>query len=802
MREWYDDVRYGVRMIVKRPGTSAIAIIALALGIGLTTTMFSIVQGVILRGLPFPNSDRLTQVHRATVQAPTQRGATSVHDFLDMRAQQTSLDALAGHVGATVTIAGDRGVPERLRGARVTPNTFAVLGVTPVLGRDFTDADAAPGAPAVAIISYRQWQSRFDGRQDAFGATVRLDGRPTTVVGVMPEKFGFPQFQEIWLPLSLELPVKRGGGLRVSVIGRLRDGISVERASADFAAIAKQLAETYPENKDVTARAAPLNEEMIPNDIRRTFYAMLAAVLGVMLIACVNVMNLQLARAAERTKEFAIRAALGSGRWRILRQSLAEGLLLSLVGAIIGLGLAQVGVTYFMGAIADTQPPFWIDVRLDTTVLIFVTAIVVAATLVSSMAPGLRVARVDANAALKDDTRGATSIRMGRFGRSLVIVEVTVSCILLVVSGMMIRSILATSRIDHPFATKDVLYAEAELPERTYTDRAAVARGIEDLQTTVGRLAGIRHVGVGNGIPGVGFNTVHIALEGETYPDEDSRPLANQINGTPSYFDALGIPLRAGRLFTPADTAAAPRVAIVDEAFVTKHFGGASPLGRRVRIGNEKQPWLIVVGVVPSLVRPTRPDQIVESIYLPFAQVGDRWFLLFTRTAGDPLAVAPLVRSTVAQAFQDMPLARVNSLEGELWRRGWAFRLFGGLFMLFGLAALLMAAAGLYGVMAFTVRRRTQEIGVRMALGATRRGVLGKVLWQGVWRVGLGIAIGLWPGYLLSQQMDELVVGTPTFDPPVYLTTAVTLLLSGALATVVPALRASSVDPLTALRRD
>jgi predicted permease len=677
-----------------------------------------------------------------------------------------------------------------------------VLGVVPILGRDFTEADAAPGAPAVAIISYRQWQSRFGGRQDAFGAALRLNGTPTTIVGVMPEKFGFPQSHEIWLPRSLTLPVKRGDADRMNVVGRLRDGVTLERASADFAAIARQLADTYPENKDILARAVLLNAEMIPDDIRRTFYAMLGAVLGVMLIACVNVTNLQLARAAERTKEFAIRAALGSGRWRILRQSLVEGLVLSLIGGAIGLGFAQFGVTFFMGAIAETQPPFWIDVRLDTTVLLFVTVIIVAATLVSSMAPGLRVARVDANAVLKDDTRGATGVRMGRFGRSLVVVEVTVSCILLVVSGLMIRSILTTSRLDQPFATEDVLYAQAEWPSRLYSNGPAFTRGVDDLQTALGRIGGIRHVTVASGIPGASFATMPVAIEGETYTDERRQPSAAQILGTPSYFDTLGVSLRSGRFFTPADNAGAPPVAIVDEAFVTKHLGGSAPLGRRVRVGDEKQPWLTIVGVVPALVRPTRPDQVVEAIYQPFAQAPQPWFIILARTAGDPLAVAPVVRSTVAQGFQDTPLSNVNSLEGELWRRGWAFRLFGGLFLAFGAAAVLLAGAGLYGVMSFTVRRRTQELGVRMALGASQRGVLRMVLWQGLWRVGLGIALGLVPGWLLSQQMDELVLGTPSIDPVVYGTTVVTLLASGALATLVPALRASSVDPLTALRRD
>jgi len=802
MNEWLQDLRYGARMVVKRPGTSSIAIVALALGIGLTTTMFSIVQGVILRGLPFEESERIARVMRATVQEPAQRNPVPLHDFVDWRARQTSLESLAGYAGAPAIVAGDAGLPERLRGIRMTPNLLQVLRVAPILGRDLSEADAAPGAPPVALISYRQWQSRFEGSPDAVGAVIRLNGTPATVVGVMPEKFGFPEAEDIWMPHGIDLPAVRGEGTRLNVIGRLRDGVTYERVSAEFADIARQLAGAHPENKDVVARAARFIDEAIPARIRTTLYTMLVAVFGVMLIACVNVTNLQLARAAERTKEYAIRTALGSGRWRIVRQSLAEGLMLSLAGAAIGLGLAQAGTTYFMGAIADTQPPFWIDVRLDTTVLLVVTTIIAAATLVSSMAPGLRVAHIDANAVLKDDTRGATGLRMGRFGRWLVIVEVTVSCVLLVVSGLMIRSILITSRMDYPFATQDVFFAQTGFDERAYPDMPAVRRAVDDLEAELARVAGVRRVAMASGVPGTGFDP-QFSLEGVTYATPEARPRAAQIAATPGYFDVLGVEIRSGRLFTAADNDGAERIAVVDEAFVAKHLSPGSALGRRIRFGDEKQPWLTIVGVVPSLARPTQDGQVVESVYLPFAQATQRGFMVLARTAGDPLALAPTLRATVARAFQDLPLANVNSLAGEFWRRGWAFRLFGGLFLLFGAAALLLAAAGLYGVMSFTVRRRTQEIGVRMALGASQRGVLGLVLWQGLWRVALGVAAGLWPGWFLGTQMEALLAGgVSPADPVVHATTGVTLLAAGTLATLVPAFRASSVDPLTALRRE
>jgi predicted permease len=820
MPDWLQDLRYGLRMIGKRPGTSAIAIVALALGIGLTTTMFSIIEGVLLRGLPFEDSDRIMAVSRVPADRPGENRPLPLPEFLAFRGAQTSLDLLAAYHGTPAIVAGETALPERLRGVRITPNLMQALRVAPILGRDLVDADAAPGAARVALISYRQWQSRFGGSPDAVGAVIRLNGQQATVVGVMPDKFGFPEYEDIWVPLpndaatapaTTSAPVASGGvaparpgataPLMVEIIGRARDGVSVERASAEFAAIAKRLAETRPESRDLTVRVQPFLAQALPREIATTFYTMLGAVFGVMLIACVNVTNLQLARAADRTKEFAIRSALGSGRWRIVRQSLIEGLALSIAGAAIGVGLAHVGTTLFMSAIADTQPPFWIDVRIDPAVLLFVIVIVVATTIVSSLAPGLRVARIDANAVLKDDTRGATSVRMGRFGRSLVIVEVTVSCALLVVSGLMVRSILMSTRTDHPFATRDVFFGQTRIEERVYPDTPALRRAIEELDLQAAQVPGVRRAALATSVPGYA-GAQPFSLDGAIYARPEDRPRARRTLITPGYFDVLGVSVTAGRLFTAADTEGAVPAAIVDEAFVARHLPHGNALGARVRIGDEKQPWLTIVGVVPSLVVTNRPNQVAESIYLPLAQSPDRGLVLIARTAGEPMAVATALRTVVARNLSDLPLVNVNTLAGELWRNGWEVRVFGGLFLAFGVAALLLAAVGLYGVMSFTVRRRTQEIGVRMALGASRRGVLGLVLWQGLWRVALGVALGLVPGWFLATLMSELLRGVSPSDPFVHVVTAFTLLLAGGLATLVPALRASSVDPLSALRQE
>lgn len=801
MGELLSDFRYALRMLVKRPGTSLIAIVAFALGIGLTTTMFSIVEGVILRGLPFDQSDRIQLISRATVKEPARIDLAPLHDLADWRNQQKSFESLAGYSDASMTISSDGNYPDHVRGLRMTPNTLSVLRVRPIIGRDFSDADGAPGAPPVALIGYTMWQTRFAASPEITGTTIRVNGVPTTIVGVLPEKFGFPEAAQLWVPADATPPAQRGSGSRLRVIGRLRPGVTPEAARAEMAGIGRQLATTFPENKDVVVNVARLIDTMIPLRIRTTFYTMMTAVLGVMLIACVNVTNLQVARAAERAKEFAVRAALGSGKWRIVRQSLTEGVVLAAIGAAGGLAIAQASVVYFMRAIVDTQPPFFIDVKLDPTVLVFVTAITAAAAIISSVGPGLGVARSDTNAILKDDTRGATSLRMGRFGRWLVIVEVVVSCTLLVVSGLTIRSILLNSRLDYPFATRDVFFANTYFESRTHADMPAVVRAVDQFEEALARLPGARYVALATASPGNG-GTPSFALEGQTYASADAQPRAQQIAATPGYFDTLGITLRQGRLFGRADNAASDAVAVVDEAFVARHLAGGPVLGRRIRFGDEKSPWLTIVGVVSSVVVAQRADQIVESVYVPFAQFPQRGFAILARTNTDPLTLTSPVRSALVAVNPEASVNSPNSLSEELWRQAWASRLFGGIFLSFGVAALVLAAAGLYGVMAFTVRRRTHEIAVRMALGASRRGMLGMVLWQGCWRVALGVAIGLVPGWYVGTLMGALLANVSPKDPIVFVATSVTLLVSGAVASLVPAIRASSVDPLTALRTD
>ena len=809
MGGWWQDLRYAGRMVRKNPGASALAVVALALGIGLTTTMFSIVQGAILRGLPFEESEKIQFLSIVTPRTQGRGDSVTYHDFADWRSQQTSFEALEGYTNLGMTVTGSSGYPERLRGLRVTPGLFRALRVTPILGRDFTEADAQPGAPAVMIIGHRIWESRYGSRPEAIGQTLNVNGVPTTVIGVMPPKFGFPQTHNAWQPLSFTLDPKRATGGRLNVIGRLKGDTSLARASSEMDRISGQLATTYVENKDTRAKVAPFVSTMLGEEVTTTLFTMLAAVFGVMIIACVNVTNLQLARAAERTKEVAVRVAIGAGRWRIVRQTLVEGLLLSAVGALAGLGLAWAGTSLFRSAIVDTNPPFWIDVRLDPGVLIFVTAITVTAALVSSLVPGWRLARTDVNGSLKDEGRGTTSLRMGRFSRWLVVVEVAVSCILLVVSGLMIQSIVQNSRFDVPFATKDVFFGNINLDDRQFPKDPDVLRGNQLVEEKLSQVAGVRVVALANDYPRGGGGT-RVAIDGKSFENVEAHPRAHVITASTRYFDVLRVKPQMGRLFDATDANGGALVAVVDETFARQHLP-EGPIGRRIRFGIDSEkgttfdgaPWLTVVGVVPALVEPgPANNNNAATVFRPLSQRPRRDFFVFASTGDDPTAITAGVRQALAQVGEGTPIVNVNSLAGELWRQGWATRVFGGLFMTFGVAALFLASVGLYGVMAFGVKQRTGEIGVRMAMGANRGTVLRMILWQGLWRVTLAVAVGLVPGWAVGGLMEGLLDNVSPSDPLVLSVTAITLLVSGALASLAPALRAASVDPIVALRGD
>ena len=798
-----DDLRFGVRMLLKQPGLAAIAVLALAPGIGLTTIMFSIVNGALIRGLPFEESERIVAVSGTNVAENQDRLQISIHDFADYREAQRSIESPAAMYAGTVNVSGE-GRPERFDGAFVTANTFDVVRVRPLLGRGFVTGDDSPGAPMTIVLGYGPWQRRFGGDPTVIGKVLRVNGRPATIIGVMPEKFAFPSAQEVWVPLQLDpLKLKRGEGQFVVAFGRLRPGVTLAQAQAESGAIAKRLAEQYPQsNKDLGATVQPFLRRFLGPQVFTLLYTMLGTVFGVLLVACANVANVLLARTAARTKEVAVRAALGATRGRVIRQLMVETLMIAAVGAALGLAIAQAGIMLFNRAIVDTNPPFWIDIRIDLPVLLFASGLTIVSALASGAAPALKAARADVNEILKDEARGSSGLRVGRLSRGLVVAEIALSFGLLVAAGLMIKTIVNVETFDFGFAMRDVLTARVALFESVYPDDAVRARFYAEVQRRVEALPGARSATVTTNLPGLGSGSGPIAIQGRTYAADRDYPSAHQASIAPRFFETFGVTLLKGRDFTPSDDASALRVAVVNRSFVESFFKGEEPIGRQFREGrsDSKSPWLTIVGVAPDLYMDGPENEHPGGYYVPVAQGGARFMSIAVRAAGDPLALTSVVRDQVAAIDPDMPIYFVRTLEESLYQGAWPFRVFGALFMAFGFSALFLATVGLYGVMAFSVRQRTQEIGVRMALGAAGSAVLGMFMRQGLWQIGIGLVLGVGLGAGLSRLMETMLFRVEPWDPVVFLAIALVLATAALVACLIPARRAMRVDPLIALR--
>lgn len=802
MTDFLRDLRFGVRMLAKRPGTSALAVVALALGIGLTTTMFSIVNAAFLRGLPFERADRILYVGELSKQLLERPNPMNVHDFIDVRAAQTTFEELAAFGNTRADITGEDQIPQRYSGQVLTPNALKVMRISPLVGRGFTEADAAAGAPKVLLIHYKIWVNRFQKSPNIVNRVIRLNGEQATIIGVMPEGFGFPQTGEVWTPMTIDAPAKRSEGISMSAFGRLRDGVSLAQANTELKAIGARLAAQYPENKDKWFASLPFVRRYLGAQVTTTLSAMLAAVFGVLLIACVNVTNLQLARAADRTKEIAVRLAMGASRSRLVRQLLYEGLLLALVGALIGLGIAQIGTMLFMQAIVDTQPPFWIVVNLDIRVLLFVTLITIIAAVASSLVPALKVTRNALADVLKDESRGGTSLRVSRFSRGLVVAQMTLSFALLLGAGLMAKSINNVSSQVFPFRT-DLRFARIDFTGEAYKSDDAMRSVIDRLTEKTKQIPGVTSVTFSNGIPsqagGGSFEIDGVELPPEGTPP----PSADRIIATPEYLETFKIKMLSGRAIRDDDRNGSELVAIVSPEFVSRYLKGRTPIGQRYRSGTDgKQPWRTIVGVFQSLDTRSRDGSEVRPVIIqPFAQGLQRSATIIVAANG---AIVPesQLRLAVAQVDPELVAYNVDTVQGRYDQQTWPFKVFGSLVVAFGSAALILASAGLYGVMSFAVRRRLSEIGIRMALGANQKNILAMVMKQGAVMVAIGMILGLGAGIGLGYLLTQLLYGVKPWDPLVLGTTFAVLATSGLFACLVPARRAAAVDPLIALRRD
>jgi putative ABC transport system permease protein len=808
MASFWRDLRYGWRMLAKAPGHTLAAAVALSLGIGLTTAAFSIVYGVLWRGLPYPQAERLMQVDTQNPSRDLLYQGVGVHDYLDWCRRQRSFVGFAGYTSATATVSGDDR-PERLDGGALTANALDLLAVKPVLGRGFRPGDDRPGATPVVLLGYRLWQNHYNSDPGIVGKAVRINGRQTTVVGVMAANFSFPGNEQLWTPLLLD-PAKsaRGKDEPFTVFGRLRPGVTTDQAAAEMAAIARALAVEFPRtNRGFTATVEPIMHRLVDKQGRYLLYSMLAAVCCVLLIACINVASLIMSRASQRTREIAIRAALGAARRQVIGQILTESLILALVGSAVGLGLAWGGVALFNAALVDKELPVWIHIALDPPALLFALGATLVAAVASGMVPALQVSRTQLNEVLKDEGRGSTSLRLGWLSRAVVVAELALSCTLLVATGLMLKSMFLVREAHLGFSTAHMLTVRVPLFEANYprpVDRGAFyQRLLERLREK----PGVEAVGATSVMPSIAWDREAFAIDGRAYSTDADYPVVHSDVVSEGLFATLGARLLEGREFERCDTASSQPVAIVNLSLARKMWPGEDPLGKRLRRvrSTHDEPWRTVVGVVPDLMLygvNSEGTKKPEGVFLPVTQVGAPRLGFVLRTRRDPLSLVPMVRAEVAALDKDTPLYFIRTMEEAIALDRFFINLFGSLFAIFGFSALVLAAVGIYGVIAFSVQRRTQEIGLRLALGAQRGEVLRMLLRQSAQQLGLGLVIGVPMAIGVSYGLTDALYPAKPGDPFVFAMVAAGLTLVAMVACLVPGQQAMDIDPNVALRYD
>ena len=794
------DVRYGFRSLRRSPGVLAAGTAALALGIGLTTMMFSVVYGTLIRGLPFDDPSRIAYVSYNDPRHGIMDGGAPLGDFQRFAARQRSFVGFGGLYRGMATISGgDR--PDRIDVARMTAGVFDVLQARPMLGRVFVARDNQPDAPPTVILGYSIWRDRYASDSAVLGRVIRVSGKAYMVVGVMPEKFQFPDAARIWLPLQLNASLAPGDGPSLNVVGRLRPGVDYASANAEFRGLMQQL--DAERAKPATERPVvlPYVRATLPKRVYTLLYAMLAAVMLVLLVACANVTNLLLDRTLGRSREIGIRTALGATRLAVVRQSLVESAILATLAAIVGTALAYVGVVLFNGAFGESERRFWMDIRLHPAVLMFVVAMAVLATLVSGLLPAIQSAKLDVSSILKDESHSASGLRVGRMSRVIVGLELALSSALLVGAGFITKSVVKLRSVDPRFVTANVFTARLTAsPADSLKQRAF----FESVERELSAIPGIDGAYLGNGLPGSGMSADRFVIEGRTYRSDRDYGRTRTLAVTPGFFPTFGVRVLKGRGITTDDRTGAPAVAVVNEAFVRENFRGVDPIGHRLRLGGSesKRDWATIVGVIPTLYTVTMDDPFPPAVVTALWQEPSFATLTLAVRGRADAASAPAMRKLISSLDPEVPLYATSTMAEALDRPTWTLRLFGNLFIVFGVVSLVLATIGLYAVMAFAASRRVRELGIRMALGASSRDVVGLVSRQGARQIIVGLTVGIALGMAFVRAIHSVLFDVQPSDPSVFMVVVGVLATSAFVACLVPALRATRVDPLNALRSE
>ena len=793
------DIRYGLRGLLKRPGFTVIALVALALGIGANTAIFSLVNAIVLKPLPFPESERLVWVY-GNIRNGGNRASVSPPDFLDYRSHNKTFEQFAASISVPVPVnLTGSGEPERLQASAVTGNFFDAFGVAPAIGHGFTIENEKAGQDQVTVLSYAFWQKHFAGDREIVGKKITLDSKSFQVIGVMPAGLSFPQSAELWVPITFDanpdMRIRKAHFLRP--IGRLKPGVTLTQAQADTDAVAAQLEEQYPDsNTGWNLRLIPLREQLVGRT-RTTLFVLFGAVGFVLLIACANVANLLLVRAAARQKEIALRTALGASQLRIIRQMITESLLLSLIGGVLGVLLAFWGVQLLVRLSADSLPPT-INVKIDANVLVFSLLISLVTGVLFGLAPALRTIKVNLIDSLKDGARNSEGTLKNRTRSLLVVFESAVAVILLIGAGLLVRSLIALQRVDPGFDANNVLTMRIDLPNKKYEGEGRKANFFEQFETRIGSLPGVQAVGLVTELPLSGQpNDVPFTVEGRppVMPGQEFDADFRRVNA--NYFNALRIPLMRGRSFTEQEVKQDAHVTVVSQQLVDAVFPKEDPLGKRLvtAIGNQT---FEIIGVVGDIRHRSLDSGPFPAMYFPTRE-SNRMNIVI-RTQNDPLSIVGAVRQEVQALDRDQPIAAVKRMsdwvDSSVAEQRYRTTLLGA----FAALAMILAATGIYGVMSYTVAQRTHEIGVRMALGARRTDVLKLVVRQGMLLTVIGVIVGLAGAFAITRVMASMLFGITAKDPFTFAAVSALLIAVAFVACFIPALRATKVSPLIALR--
>ena len=804
----WQDIRHAVRRLAKDRSLTFMAVAALSLGIGANNTVFTFVNAVLIRGLPFEEPDEIMHLATRLVTEGQNRGV-SYPDFVDWRDQTTAFTDLGAFTGGTANLSDNEHAPERVNGSLVTANTFRLLRQPVLLGRDFLPEESERGADRVVILGYEVWQNRYGGDPNVIGRMLRVNEEPSTIVGIMPQGMKFPQGADTWRPLQPTNDLDQRDRRGLGVFGRLAPGIDRTMAQTELRAITGRLTLQYPDtNTDFAAHVQTFNEWANGGQIRIVFLTLMGAVAFVLLIACANVANLLLARSAHRAREVAVRVSLGASRWRVVRQLLLESVVLGVVSGVVGLGLSAIGVRLFDLAVADVGKPYWIQFTMDWRVFSFLGLVCLATSVVFGLAPALHLSKTNVNELLQEGGRSGTGgRRVMRMSSAMVVVEVMFTVVLLAGAGLMMRSFLTLYQLDLGVDGDRLLTARVVLVNQKYPEPDQRVAFMDALTEQLQAMPGAAAASIASNFPLGGGSRRTLEIDGRPTPAATEPPEVSVVNVGDDYLASLGLDTLLGRSLTRRDGLDGSEAVVVNARFVARFLEGEKVLGHRIRmdVGEEDTPgpWMTIVGVGPTIRQTSLEEPEPDPVVYRRHRLDPGAFLAIqVDTPGDPMALLPQVREAVRAVDPDLPVFEAHTFSEQMAEARWPFAVFGSMFAIFAVVALVLSAVGIYAVTAYSITQRTQEIGVRMALGARPGQVVWMVMRRGLNQLAIGLAIGLFGAAGVGQIMAGLLVQVSPTDPVTLGMILLVLASVTVLACLGPARRAALLDPAVALRLD